>query len=55
VRLSRDPGQGKISSIALELMLGGDLEEEQVARLREIAGRCPVHRTLIEGVQITHR
>jgi putative redox protein len=53
-RLSRDPGQGKISSIALELLLGGDLSDEQRQRLAEIASRCPIHRTLTEGVTITH-
>ena len=54
-RLTREPPQGKISTIALELILGGDLDDGQRQRLREIAGRCPVHRTLTEGVQITHQ
>ena len=54
-RLSRDAGQGKISSIDLELLLGGDLSDEQRQRLGEIASRCPIHRTLTEGVTITHR
>ncbi len=53
-RVSRDPGTGKIASIALALVLGGDLSDEQRGRLAEIAGRCPIHRTLMEGVQITH-
>ena len=50
----RDPGEGKISSIELELLLGGDLSAEQRQRLAEIALRCPVHRSLTEGVTITH-
>jgi putative redox protein len=50
----RDPGEGKMNSIELELLLGGDLSDEQRQRLAEIAGRCPVHRTLTEGVTITH-
>ncbi len=54
VRLRRDAGAGKISSIAVELLLGGDLTDEQRARLNEIAGRCPIHRTLMESVEITH-
>ena len=54
-RLTRDPGEGKINSIELELLLGGDLTDEQRQRLAEIAARCPVHRTLTEGVTITHR
>jgi putative redox protein len=53
-RLTRDAGQGKISSIDLELLLGGDLSDEQRQRLGEIASRCPIHRTLTEGVTITH-
>ena len=53
-RVSRDPGTGKIASIALELLLGGDLSDEQRGRLAEIAERCPSHRTLMEGVQVTH-
>ena len=54
-RLQRDPGEGKINSIDLELLLGGDLSDEQRQRLAEIALRCPVHRSLVEGVTITHR
>ncbi len=54
MRLERDPGEGVISSITVKLELGGDLDAGQVARLHEIAGRCPVHRTLIQGVRITH-
>ena len=54
-RLTRDAGEGKINSIDLELLLGGDLSDEQRQRLVEIASRCPIHRTLTEGVTITHR
>jgi putative redox protein len=54
-RLTRDPGEGKITSIELELLLGGDLTDEQRQRLAEIAGRCPIHRTLTEGVTIAHK
>ena len=53
-RLTRDAGQGKIASIDLELLLGGDLTDEQRQRLAEIASRCPIHRTLTESVTITH-
>ena len=53
-RLTRDAGEGKINSIELELLLGGDLSAEQRQRLAEIASRCPIHRTLTEGVIITH-
>jgi len=53
-RVTRDPGEGKINSIDLQLFLGGDLNDEQRQRLAEIASRCPIHRTLTEGVMITH-
>lgn len=53
--MTRDPGEGKINSIELELLLGGALTDEQRQRLTEIAERCPVHRTLTEGVTITQR
>ena len=53
--VTRDPGEGKINGIEVELLLGGELDDEQRKRLAEIAGRCPIHRTLTEGVTITHR
>lgn len=34
------------------VVLEGDLDTEQVARLREIARRCPVHKTLSRSVEI---
>ncbi|HET7874709.1 MAG TPA: OsmC family protein [Methylomirabilota bacterium] len=55
VRLRRDAGEGKIASIEMELAMRGALSEEQRQRLQDISTRCPVHRTLMEGVQITHR
>jgi putative redox protein len=53
-KLTRDPPQGRIQTIALELILGGALDDEQRQRLMEIAERCPVHRTLTETVRIVH-
>ena len=53
-KLTRDPPQGRIQTIALDLILGGALDDEQRQRLMEIAERCPVHRTLTETVQIVH-
>jgi putative redox protein len=53
-KLTRDPPQGRIQTIALELILGGALDDEQRQRLMEIAERCPVHRTLTETVQIVY-
>lgn len=35
------------------LTLAGDLDEEQRARLAEIADRCPVHRSMEHGIPVT--
>ena len=43
---------GKISVIEKSIRVAGDLSAEQVARLREIADRCPVHRTLMNEKKI---
>ena len=43
---------GQIDSFERELELVGDLDEAQRQRLLEIAGRCPVHRTLTGEVRI---
>jgi len=42
-----------IHQIERTVELEGDLDEEQRARLREIAHRCPVHRTLTNEIAIT--
>ena len=36
----------RIDLINLDISVRGDLTQEQIDRLLEIAGRCPVHRTL---------
>jgi putative redox protein len=38
--------------IRRQLTLDGDLDDEQRARLEEIANRCPVHRVITGEVQI---
>ncbi len=43
---------GKIDRIRREIRLEGPLDQEQRARLLEIADRCPVHRTLHSEVRI---
>jgi putative redox protein len=40
-------------SISRQLTLAGDLDGEQRQRLLEIAGKCPVHRTLVGEIAIT--
>jgi putative redox protein len=52
VRHASGRGQPK-DRIELVLSFGGDLTGEQVARLRAVSRRCPVHRMLGEGVEIT--
>jgi uncharacterized OsmC-like protein/alpha/beta superfamily hydrolase len=47
-----DPGDARIDHISQEIRLRGPLSYEQRQRLREIADRCPVHRTLDAGVKI---
>ena len=47
--------EGKVDRIELELLLGGTLTSEQEARLREIAAKCPVHRTLTSEIVIVSR
>ncbi|MEH6753472.1 MAG: alpha/beta fold hydrolase [Alphaproteobacteria bacterium] len=43
---------GKIDMIERMLELSGDLDDEQRARLLEIADKCPVHRTLENEVKV---
>jgi putative redox protein len=40
-------------NFALEIVLEGDLDAEQRARLMEIAERCPVHLTLARGSEVS--
>ena len=41
-----------LERITLRLELSGPLSNEQRARLIEIAGRCPVHKTLTSNIEI---
>ncbi len=43
---------GLLDQIHSELQLTGDLDKAQRARLLEIAGKCPVHRTLTSEIKI---
>jgi putative redox protein len=47
--------EGKLDQIESELTLSGTLTDEQRARLLEIAGLCPVHRTLTSEIKIRTR
>lgn len=43
---------GMLDRIEIEIGLTGDLTAEQRAKLIEIAGKCPVHRTLTAEIDI---
>jgi putative redox protein len=47
--------EGKLDQIERELVLSGRLNEEQRAKLVEIADKCPVHRTLTSEIKIRTR
>jgi uncharacterized OsmC-like protein len=43
----------RLDHISMTIDLHGALSEEQRAKLIEVAGRCPVHKTLTSKIQIT--
>ncbi len=45
--------EGTAARITRKIHLEGDFTEEQHTRMLEIADRCPVHRTLREGMEIS--
>ena len=47
--------EGRIDHIDVELHVGGPLDAAQRLRLLEIAGMCPVHRTLTRELHIVER
>ena len=47
--------EGVLDRIESEITLTGPLAEEQRAKLLEIAGKCPVHRTLTSEIKIESR
>jgi len=44
--------QGLIERVQAFITLGGSFDDAQRTRLEEIAGRCPVHKTLTHGMNI---
>ncbi|MBJ6370702.1 bifunctional alpha/beta hydrolase/OsmC family protein [Sedimentitalea arenosa] len=51
-----DAGQpSRIDRFERVVSLTGDLDQEQRARLMEIADKCPVHRTLEQGAEVVTR
>lgn len=49
----RDADQEPRDRFDVRLTFEGELDEEQRARMVEIAGKCPVHRVLTEGARFT--
>jgi putative redox protein len=47
--------EGMLDRIQSEITLTGPLAEEQRAKLLEIAGKCPIHRTLTSEIKIESR
>jgi putative redox protein len=46
------PPEAKVERIDCEIAFEGDLDQAQLDRLRDIADRCPVHRTITGEVKI---
>jgi len=44
--------QGLLDRVEREITLSGALTEQQRSKLREIADKCPVHRTLTSEINI---
>ena len=44
--------RGVLSAARVHIELDGGLSEEERARLKEIAGRCPTHKALSTGISI---
>lgn len=49
---SRPNGRGEPELIEISLSFVGDLDEDQRSRLKEIANKCPVQRTITSGLTI---
>ena len=45
-----DDAYGFLHNVSAEIFIAGDFDDEQRARLTEITTKCPVHKTLAEGM-----
>lgn len=50
--LAEDRRLGTAARIERKIHLEGDFTEQQHQRMLEIADRCPVHKTLVAGVEV---
>ena len=56
VTLQRDAGAGAVGSVFdMAVRVDGELTDEQRARVLQIAGMCPVHKTLHGAIAINTR
>jgi len=56
VLVKRDPPEkDKPAHIHVNINVSGDLDEFQLKRMRAIAKRCPIHRTITGDVEISHK
>lgn len=53
VKVSEEKGEQSASKISREITVGGDLAPDQVEALKAIAEKCPIHKLLSSGSQIT--
>ena len=47
-----ESSSSKIDTIEKELIIKGDLSQEQLDKLLDISKKCPVHRTLMSEIKI---
>lgn len=47
------PRSGYLDRVRSRIFIDGEFTDEQRARLREVAQRCPVHKTLDQGMTFT--
>ena len=45
-----DDAYGFLHNVTAEIFIAGDFDDEQQARLTDITTKCPVHKTLAEGM-----
>jgi putative redox protein len=50
-----EPDKGMIERVQAHVIMTGDFDEAQRIRLKQIASRCPVHKTLTHGMKILDR
>lgn len=46
---------GYLDHVTSEIFIEGDFDDEASERLRQVASRCPVHKTLARGVHFTEQ